>query len=146
MTFIPSTSTTYVTATSYLSVEDADEIIEAQEDSGGWSGYSDAVKEVILNQSSLAVDGVYPYQNSKTDEDQLLKFPRGSAEIVPDAVRIATAMMAIQYARDEAMKNITSEKIKALTITFGALTNGVSKEVSIYLQPLKCRTLKLNQA
>ena len=37
MIFVPTTETGYATATSYLSVAEADELVTAQQDSGEWS-------------------------------------------------------------------------------------------------------------
>jgi len=144
MFFIASTENTYVEATSYLTIAEADEIITAQQGSEAWGGLSNQVKEVILNQSSLAVDGVFSYRGKRTDANQVLKFPRGGAKIIPISLKYAVAMLALKYARDEAFKGITSESIGKMSWTFEKSKNGITDEILSFLRPLRAKGVKIN--
>lgn len=146
MIFIPTNEYDYIAATSYLSVANADEIINAQRDSEEWSALDDEIKEIFLNQSSLGADGVYSYQGLQTDETQFLKFPRDGLLIIPASLKFATALLALEYVRDDATRgDVLSEKIGKLSWTFGSRQhgiNGMTQEILSFLKPLKATTVK----
>lgn len=147
MTFIPTTEDDYITATSYLSVTDADELINAQRNSEEWASLDIEIKKIFLNQSSLAVDGVYSYQGLQTDETQFLKFPRDGLLVIPASLKFAVALLALKYARDDDTKgDVLSEKIGKLSWTFGKKQegiNGMTQEILSFLKPLRATTVKL---
>lgn len=146
MNFVPTTESDYITATSYLSISDADEIINAQRNSEEWSTLDEDVKKIFLNQSSLAVDGVYSYQGLQTDESQFLKFPRDCLLVIPASLKFATALLALEYVRDDTTRgDVLSEKIGKLAWTFGSRQhgeNGMTQEILSFLKPLKATTVK----
>lgn len=151
MIFIPYTEESFDTATSYLSVADADEIITGQRNTSIWSGYNADVKEVILNQSSVAVDGAMMYQGIKISASQLLKFPRmettenvdDASKVLPIGLKYAVATLCVQYSNDKAFKNITSETISKLNLSFKEGTNDVGAEILTFLKPLKATSVKI---
>lgn len=144
MIFIPSTDSTYVTATSYLTIAEADEFIKAQKSSDVWVSLPVSVKKVVLNQSSLAVDGVFSYKGRRTDTSQMLKFPRGGARVVPASLKYAVAMLALRYAKGEAFKGVTSESIGKMSWTFDKSENGVTNEVLSFLKPLRAKGVRID--
>jgi len=148
MIFVPHTEPDYEIANSYLSVAGADEIILKQGNSEAWQELDDSTKEMLLMQSSLAVDGVFMYAGAKTSENQILKFPRNELLTLPRNIKFATAMICLDYANDEIFKNIKSEQIaKHKTEYFSNsenLTNGiVSSNIMAFLNPLRATTVKI---
>ena len=148
MIFVPHTETDYEIANSYLSVADADDIINKQSNSEAWQGLDNPTKEMLLMQSSLAVDGALMYQGAKTSSNQVLKFPRNELLTLPQNIKFATAMMVLDYSNDDVFKNIKREKIaKHETEYFSNsdnLTNGaVSSGIIAFLIPLKAITMKI---
>ena len=145
--FIPSTDEDYIEATSYLSITDADELINAQRNSDEWSSLAEDDKKVFLNQASLAVDGVYAYKNLRTDESQILKFPRNGAVIIPASLKYAVALLALRYAKGEDSRDVLSEKIGKMNWTFGSRQNGqngMTQEILSFLKPLQAKGVKIN--
>ena len=102
------------------------------------------MKEVVLNQSSLAVDGVFSYRGKRTDANQVLKFPRGGAKVILTSLKYAVAMLALMYAKDEAFKNITSESIGKMSWTFGKAEKGMTNEVLSFLKPLRAKGVRID--
>lgn len=151
MIFIPYTEENFETATSYLSVEEADEIIAGQRNNSIWNGYDAGVKEAILNQASVAVDSALMYQGKKISSLQLLKFPRmGVDEKVdevskklPINIKYAVSTICVQYSNDKAFKNITQETISKLNWTFKESTNDIGAEVLTFLKPLKATIVRI---
>jgi len=145
MDFVPHTPTDYETATSYLSVADADEIIAGQADGSAWAALSAASKQIILNQASLAIDGAMAYQGDKTSALQLLKFPRDAALLLPNTIKFATAIMAMRVSNDDAFKNVSSESIGKLSWAYRDSGYDVTGDVLAFLKPLRQRSIRLNQ-
>jgi len=151
MIFIPYTEADYETATSYLSIADADDLISGQNNNTSWNGYADAVKQILLNQSSLAVDSAFMYQGVKISEAQMLKFPRMeygadsllASKVLPNNVKFAVVMMCLQYSNDKAFKNITSETISKLSWSFANSESEVGSEIYTFLKPLQAKTVRL---
>jgi len=152
MLFIASDTTHYVSATSYLSLADATDIMSASDDHATWDSKSDGVKKIILNQASLAVDSMLSYKGKKTDKDQLLKFPRDDAKTIPTGVKLAVCTLALKFAGGDAFTNsgeVQSEKIGKLAITYFQPQGGQSEVedsgVLTYLRGLELRQLRINQ-
>ncbi|NYT46363.1 MAG: hypothetical protein H0A75_00195 [Candidatus Methanofishera endochildressiae] len=123
MIFIASDATTYATATSYLSIARADVLISASSSAASWTGKTDAIKQIFLNQSSIIVDEMASYQNSRTDKTQFLKFPRGGSKTIPIGVQYATAAIAVKLADGEAFGSgnagqIQSEKANGFSTSY----------------------------
>jgi len=142
MIFVPHTETDYEIANSYLSVADADDIISKQNSSENWQGLDNPTKEMLLMQSSLAVDGAFMYAGAKTSSNQLLKYPRNGATSLPANIKFATALTALKYSNDDVFKNIKSEMIgKHLTVYFE--NKEIGDDVLAFLKPLKATTVKI---
>jgi hypothetical protein len=151
MIFVPHTEADYEIANSYLSVADADEIIAKQSNSEAWVAFDAPTKQMLLMQSSLAIDGALMYQGTKTSSNQLLKFPRNDLLSLPQNIKFATAMMCLDYSNDEMFKNIKSEQIaKHKTEYFSNsdnLTSGaVSSGIIAFLTPLKAITMRIKSS
>lgn len=151
MLFIPHTEENYETANSYLSVADADEIIAGQSSNSNWNGYSNDVKQVLLIQASLAVDGAIMYSGVKVSDIQVLKFPRmvvdsvsdEASKAIPINIKFATASLCLQYSNQKAFKNITSETISKLSRKFKEASDDIGAEILAFLKPLKATTVKI---
>lgn len=140
--FVPHTEVDYEIANSYLSIADADAIISKQRNSAKWQGFNDETKEMLLMQSSIAIDGALMYQGAKTSEAQVLKFPRDEALALPRTIGFATAITALLFSNDDIFKNISREKIgKHETEYFAG--KEIDDSVLVYLKPLKATTVKL---
>lgn len=145
--FVPYTEADIETANSYLNIADANQIIAKQRNNEAWQGLNDETKEMLLVQSSLAVDGAMMYQGEKTTETQLLKFPRCESYELPLQVKFATAMTSLLYSNDEIFKNIKREKIaKHETEYFGDKATLIDSSVLPFLEPLRARTVKIKGA
>jgi len=139
MIFVPHTETDYEIANSYLSVADADDIIVKQSNSEDWQGFDNPTNEMLLIQSSLAVDGALMYAGAKTSENQLLKFPRNELLTLPANIKFATALTALKYSNDDIFKNIKREKISKHETEFFA-KGEIDDDVLAFLKPLRATT------
>jgi hypothetical protein len=153
MLFIPSDPGHYVTATSYVNVSGATEIISTSKSHENWDAKSDVEKRVILNQASIAVDGLCSYKGLKTDADQWLKFPRDGSDTVPMGVLLATCEMALKLSNNSsrgvtATGEVKSEKIGKLEISYFPSTADDKTEDDInpliYLRSLQKRRIRIN--
>lgn len=140
MLYIPFTAENAEIATSYLSVEDADEIITKQVNSENWNGLTDEAKQILLVQSSFAVDGVMRYRGTKSSSTQLLEFPRNGETVIPINIKLAVSLTAMKVSNDDIFKNIKSETIaKHTTEYFEKVT--IDDDVMIFLRALKATTI-----
>lgn len=140
MLYIPFTAENAEIATSYLSVEDADEIITKQVNSENWDGLTDEAKQILLVQSSFAVDGVMRYRGTKSSSAQLLEFPRNGETVIPINIKLAVSLTAMKVSNDDIFKNIKSETIaKHTTEYFEKVT--IDDDVMIFLRALKATTI-----
>ncbi len=147
MTFLASTPENFELATSYLSLEEADELIKAQRDGSQWlSLENDEDKQVLLMQASFGVDGIFSYQFLPTIKNQLLKFPRNGLKTIPNSVKLATALLGVRFTVEyNSESNIKSEKIGQLQWTLGGVSNTNTKQIEdidvlTLLRPLQMRT------
>jgi hypothetical protein len=151
MIFVPHTEADYEIANSYLDVADADEIIAKQSNSEAWVALDAPTKQMLLMQSSLAIDGALMYQYTKTSLNQILKFPRNTLLTLPQNIKFATAMMCLDYSNDEVFKNIKREKISKHETEYFSnsdnLTNGaVGSGIIAFLTPLKAITMRIKSS
>lgn len=143
MIYTPSTAENYLIANSYLSVEEAEMLMDSKQDRGNWDNLPVEAKQLILSQASFAVDGVHSYKGSRTTEGQMLKFPRNGSTTIPLSVKYAVAMLAVDYGKEKAFEGITSESIGKMSWTFANSESGVSSEVLSFLKPLKAKSVRL---
>jgi hypothetical protein len=143
---VPSTAIDYVTANSYLSIEEADEIILAQQGSNAaWDCLDDPTKSIILIQSTLAVDGAFAYKGKKTDPVQLLRFPRSGSVTVPVNLKFAEALVAMDFSNEKAFDGVKSEKISKMSWVFDKSKEGVTQKVLAFLRPFRTKTVQINR-
>lgn len=78
----------------YLTVEEAEEIIEEQIlNTVEWDASSDDDKEKALTYATKLIDNLN-FLGSKTDETQTLQFPRGGDTEIPDDIKEACVFIA----------------------------------------------------
>lgn len=142
MIFVPYTELDYEIANSYLNVADATDIISKQTNGTAWATLPNETKEMLLMQSSLAVDGALSYKGVKTSATQLLKFPRDGLYTLPRNIIFAVAMTALKYSNDDIFKGISREKIaKHETEYFEG--KEIAQDVLAFLKPLRANTIKV---
>lgn len=144
MIFVPYTEQDIDIANSYLTVQDADNIILKQQESEEWSNLSQSEKEVLLIQSSLSVDGAMQYQGTKTSPTQTLRFPVDGSYVLPRNITFATALIAMSISNDENFKNIKREKESKHEVEYFESTQLVSNDILVFLKPLRMTTLKIS--
>lgn len=144
MIFVPYTEQDVDIANSYLSIQDADDIILKQQESEEWSNLSQSEKEVLLIQSSLSVDGAMQYQGAKTSPTQTLRFPVDGSYNLPRNITFATALLAMSISNDENFKNIKREKESKHEIEYFESTQLVNNDILVFLKPLKMTTKKIS--
>lgn len=151
MIFVPYTEENQTLANSYLSVEQADTLIGKQRGKA-WKELDNEVKEMVLVQASLAIDAFQSYQYEKTNKEQILKFPRNGSVTVPLSIKIAVAMVAMDFSKSTDATNsqlIKREVISKFTTEYfspkeagSAERTNASLDISSMLKPLKQRTIK----
>lgn len=107
MAFVVETGAGLSTATSYLSVADADTYHTEHGNPSAWSGATDAVKEGALMQATRYLDGHFGWRGAIAVATQALGWPRASVvddegreldeESVPTGVEEATALLALYH-------------------------------------------------
>lgn len=142
MIFVPYTELNYEIANSYLSVADASDIISKQNNSATWTALASETKEMLLMQSSLAVDGALSYKGVKTSETQLLKFPRDGVYTLPRNIIFAVAMTALKYSNDDIFKGISREKISKHETEYFE-SKEIAPDILAFLKPLRANTIKV---
>lgn len=96
------------TADSYVSVEQAT-AYHAKRASAAWTSATDAQKEAALIRASDYVTAFYTFAGSRTTTGQRLAWPRLGIAGVPEAVKMATAELALRaLAGDLAPDNTSS--------------------------------------
>ena len=102
-----------ITANSYISIVEADDLISVQSKAALWVALTDTQKQIRLIQASLMLDSAGTYADDKTDATQVLQWPRGGVVTLPYQIQIATAEIAYNYL---VMGDTTSGQIKAETV------------------------------
>lgn len=142
MVFVPFTENDFEIATSYLSIADADGIINAQHNSDTWQAFDVPTKELILMQASMAIDGALMYEGAKTSTAQVLKFPRNELLTLPNNIKFATAITALKYSNSDIFKNVKREKIAKHEYEYFA-KESIDDDVLVFLKPLRATTVKI---
>jgi hypothetical protein len=139
MQIIPSTDQSFTGANSYISATQASEIIKDSD----WDGLAGGIKESLLIRASGLVDGFMQYQGKRTDDNQLLKFPRDGKKTIPAGVQYATALLAQRISEDDAFKGLKSEKIGKLAWEFKDGNQEIGEEIATFLNRFKMRSIKI---
>ena len=105
-TFIVETGEGLINANAYITIAEADQIIENYGDSQDWSSAEDEEKENAIREASRYVDLRYKFQGFKSNWDQALEFPRievydfGGIQqdynVVPEKLKQACAYLALK--------------------------------------------------
>lgn len=132
--FIVETGAGLSTATSLMSVADADQITENYGDSSDWSGATDAEKQDALRQATRYLNLHYTWDGYRVATDQRLQWPRYEtydedgnlmdSDAVPQRVKEAVAYLALQVVEgDTLIEDFESEsKVKKTKDIVGPLT------------------------
>ena len=127
----------------YLAPQEADNLLRGQKNSNIWLDLVDEDKENLLTIASYAIDGANMYKG-KTPQGQELKFPKDYMVAgIPLAIKLATALLAFDYAKDTTSKNIKSEEISKLKVEYFKDV-AIKKDILLLLEPFVARTVRLN--
>ena len=124
MPFEVETGTASPTATSYSSVADADEHIQANHPTSDWVGLSQAEKEAKLNKASRFLDTLLKWQSVVKDTSQGLLWPRDdftdkegrtvASNTIPSVIKEAT----IEFANELVHSRLSAEFDKLIQESF----------------------------
>lgn len=113
-------------ANSYLTIADADAIMEARyHTSTIWSTLTDAIKTQLLVSATFILDGL-KWEGYKASETQALRWPRTYAydcdryaiasDEIPQSLKIAVCEMAIQYYKSDKFTDSGTEGFSAIAV------------------------------
>lgn len=132
--FTVETGSVVTGANALVSVADADQIIENYGDSTGWSGSTDAEKEMAIREATRYLNFNYVWDGYKVDADQTCQWPRygmqdedGNAidvDIVHEQVKEACAYLALKVIDgDTLIEDFENEsKVKKTKDVVGPIT------------------------
>ena len=107
---------------SYLSLEEANELIKDVDTSGKWRELTDGERKQYLILATVHIDSLM-LTSRKHSAEQTLQFPRGRNSEVPRAVLMAQALEALTLSDTQAMQRdslreqgVTSIKIMSLKV------------------------------
>lgn len=143
MAFVPEDGSGLSTATSYVSVADADTYHAAHGAPATWTAATDATKEAALMAATVWMDSAYQWRGDIATTTQALKWPRQgivdadgrdvATNAVPQRVQDCCCYMALQHlstALDAALARggeIAREKVGPLEVEYaGSATPGTS--------------------
>lgn len=87
-------------ATSYCDVAYADAFFRMRVNDKSWSSLDGGKKEVALIQATRTIDTRF-FSGEKLESEQALQFPRDGQEKVPEKVRYATCIMAVELIEND---------------------------------------------
>ncbi len=148
--FVASTTDDFYFANSYLAVDDANFLIEKLGKAQNWIDLEDESKQMILIESSFAIDGLMSYDSYPIRTDQLLKFPRVNEKksyVIPIAIKLATIGFIQKIINKDNFQAIKRKKTSKLEIEY--VVSSFSKqlkensEVMILLKPFRKKMVDL---
>lgn len=140
--FVAQTDVGVYDATSYVSLEEANQLYRNNLYDDHWNTMTDDIKMRALNTATLYLDSKYLYIGSKKDIKQRLQFPRvlpyyydgdssGNNGIVPVEIKLATTLLAESLSRggnkfiDNQTINIGEAKVGELESKFTGVKNPI---------------------
>ena len=119
---------------SYLSLEEANELIKDVDTSGKWRELTDGERKQYLILATVHIDSLM-LTSRKHSAEQTLQFPRGRNSEVPRAVLMAQALEALTLSDTQAMQRdslreqgVTSIKLGNTSESYSDDSNSSSKQ------------------
>ena len=135
---------------SYLSIADANSILEHQNKTDFWKSLTDDQKEVLLVRSSMLVDNSLQYKGEKTSEMQSMKFPRFGSDKIPLGVKLAVCEIAKNFDTflSEGAEIVRAEEISKLRYEYVVETSPetldrVRSLITAFVSQYQMRTKKV---
>ena len=112
---------------SYLSLEEANELIKDVDTSGKWRELTDGERKQYLILATVHIDSLM-LTSRKHSAEQILQFPRGKSSEVPRAVLMAQALEALTLSDTQAMQRISLREQGVTSIKLGNTSESYSDD------------------
>lgn len=130
-----------MTQQSYLSIEEATELLTNTIGAESWMSLTDTNKNASLIQASFLLDSNFDWLGSITDQAQELRWPRTGvvdkdnrqipSDVVPQSVKYATALMALHLTKAGGISTVATN-LKSLKV--GPISLSMDSEESVTSQ------------
>lgn len=130
-----------MTQQSYLSIEEATELLTNTIGAESWMSLTDTNKNASLIQASFLLDSNFDWLGTITDQAQELRWPRTgvtdrdgrliASATVPQSVKYATALMALHLTKAGGISTVTTN-LKSLKV--GPISLSMDSEESVTSQ------------
>ena len=112
---------------SYVTLEEAENIIKTIYDNAEWQSLTDEQKKVSLVNATNKIN-LLAVKGEKLDSSQKLIFPRNWETAVSDKVKIAQCYEALEicrynYKREREMRGIVSRSMENVSVTYAKQAN-----------------------
>lgn len=153
--FIPQTDEGLTDATSYVSLEEANQIYNDRYHNEAWTALSDVDKMRLLNTATNLIESKYGFRGEKVNECQNLEFPRRIYDSetlkelspIPQHIKIATTLLAENISttnkyKDNQTKNLSKFTVGPINFEFTGLINPLIPDYVYQLLRRYIRTFK----
>ena len=112
-----------VNSNSYVTLEEANEIIEGVYDNAEWQNLTNEHKTVALINAATKLDNMY-IKGSKLSENQEMQFPRDWETTVSEKVKMAQCYEALEICRynysraKEQSAGVVSRSMESVSVTY----------------------------
>lgn len=130
-----------MTQQSYLSIEEATELLTNTIGAESWMSLTDTNKNASLIQASFLLDSNFDWLGSITDQAQELRWPRTGvvdkdnrqipSDVIPQSVKYATALMALHLTKAGGISTVATN-LKSLKV--GPISLSMDSEESVTSQ------------
>ena len=130
-----------MTQQSYLSVQEATELLTNTIGAESWLSLTDANKNASLVQASFLLDSNFDWHGSITDQAQELRWPRTGvvdkdnrpipSDTIPQSIKYATALMALHLTKAGGISTVATN-LKSLKV--GPISLSMDSEESVTSQ------------
>lgn len=110
---------------SYLSLDEANELIADVDTSGRWHELSEDERKQYLILAALHIDNLM-LSSRKHSSEQAMQFPRGQNTEVPRAVMLAQVLEALTLSDTQAMQRASLREQGVTSITLGNTSESYS--------------------
>lgn len=112
---------------SYLSLEEANELIEDVDIAGRWRELTDGERKQYLILAAVHIDSLM-LSSRKHSSEQIMQFPRGRSSEVPRAVLMAQALEALTLSDAQAMQRSALREQGVTSIKLGSTSESYSDD------------------
>lgn len=122
--------------TAYIEITEADEYFRFSLYSEPWDDASEETKEKALVSATRSIEKL-SFRGIKTDEDQLLEFPRNGETVVPAAVKQACCEEALALLSGKNpeeiadQSNVTSHRFASVSTSYDTDVRKIWEEVGL---------------